>query len=213
MKLVVNASLGKAQLQKRLAESVGDQAIWVDEPDAAIGRFAQADALICPDHFIPQGRRDAAHGGAPEPAMDPAHHRRLRPHQDVTACRRTSRSATPARPMRRRSRPMRSRSCWRCSGAFPTLSPDRRGTSGTATSPASSPCRHRHGRRHRLRSDRPRDRPPAAGVRRAGRGGDAARRARRAGRRGAAGGRICRRPAARRRHRDRGAPTTSRPII
>jgi len=54
MKLVVNASLGKAQLQRRLAELVGDQAIWVDEPEAAIGPLVQADALICPDHFIPK---------------------------------------------------------------------------------------------------------------------------------------------------------------
>jgi phosphoglycerate dehydrogenase-like enzyme len=54
MKLVVSAALGKAQIQKRLAESVGDRAVWVEEPDAAVGPLMQADALICPDHFIPK---------------------------------------------------------------------------------------------------------------------------------------------------------------
>jgi phosphoglycerate dehydrogenase-like enzyme len=51
MKVVLNASLGKAQLQKRFAEQIAGQAIWVDDADAAIGELATADALICPDHF------------------------------------------------------------------------------------------------------------------------------------------------------------------
>jgi phosphoglycerate dehydrogenase-like enzyme len=51
MKVVLNASLGKPQLQQRFAEQIADQAIWVDDADAAIRELRSADALICPDHF------------------------------------------------------------------------------------------------------------------------------------------------------------------
>jgi phosphoglycerate dehydrogenase-like enzyme len=54
MKVVYNASLGKAQLQKRLAEMIGDRAVWVDDAAVAGRELADADALICPDHFIPK---------------------------------------------------------------------------------------------------------------------------------------------------------------
>jgi phosphoglycerate dehydrogenase-like enzyme len=52
MKVVVTASLGKAQLQLRLAEKIGDQAHWVEDADAAIRELPSADALVCPDHFL-----------------------------------------------------------------------------------------------------------------------------------------------------------------
>jgi phosphoglycerate dehydrogenase-like enzyme len=52
MKVVVTASLGKGQLQKRLAETIGDKAIWVDDPAAAAKELRDADALLCPDHFF-----------------------------------------------------------------------------------------------------------------------------------------------------------------
>jgi len=52
MKVVVTASLGKAQLQKRLAEKIGNQALWVEDTQAAVRELPTADALICPDHFL-----------------------------------------------------------------------------------------------------------------------------------------------------------------
>ena len=52
MKLIVNASLGKAQLQRRIGEAIADQAAWVDNVDAAIAELPTADALICRDPFI-----------------------------------------------------------------------------------------------------------------------------------------------------------------
>jgi phosphoglycerate dehydrogenase-like enzyme len=52
MKVIISASLGKAQLQKRIGEAIGDQAVWVDNADAAIAELPTADALICRDPFI-----------------------------------------------------------------------------------------------------------------------------------------------------------------
>jgi phosphoglycerate dehydrogenase-like enzyme len=51
MKVVLNASLGKAQLQQRFAEKIAGEAIWVDDAAAATRELQSADALICPDHF------------------------------------------------------------------------------------------------------------------------------------------------------------------
>jgi len=65
MKVVLNASLGKAQLQKRFAEQIAGQAIWVDDADAAIGELATADALICPDHFYSEKVAAAVRGASP----------------------------------------------------------------------------------------------------------------------------------------------------
>ena len=66
MKVVLNASLGKAQLQKRLAEQIASQAIWVDDADAAIRELPSADALVCPDHFYSAKIADAVRTSAPK---------------------------------------------------------------------------------------------------------------------------------------------------
>src|SRR5262249_54753621 len=51
MKVLVAARLGEAELRRRLAEQVGNQAIWVADGDAMIPELAEADVLICPDNF------------------------------------------------------------------------------------------------------------------------------------------------------------------
>ncbi len=51
MKILLNASLGKAELLKRLGERVGADIVWIDDADAAAREIATADAMICPDHF------------------------------------------------------------------------------------------------------------------------------------------------------------------
>jgi phosphoglycerate dehydrogenase-like enzyme len=64
MKLVLNANLGKAQLQRRLAAQVADQPVWVDDVDAAMRELPSADVLICPDHFLSPKLADAVRNGA-----------------------------------------------------------------------------------------------------------------------------------------------------
>ena len=51
MKVLVTARLGEAELKRRLAEQVGDLAIWVEDGDAMIPELPSADVLICPDNF------------------------------------------------------------------------------------------------------------------------------------------------------------------
>ena len=65
MKIVLNATLGKAQLQRRFAEKIADQAIWVDDADAAARELQSADALICPDHFLSAKLAQAVREGSP----------------------------------------------------------------------------------------------------------------------------------------------------
>src|SRR5262245_16910937 len=65
MKVILNANLGKAQLQRRLASQIADQAVWVDDADAAIRELTAANALICPDHFLSARIADAVRSGAP----------------------------------------------------------------------------------------------------------------------------------------------------
>jgi phosphoglycerate dehydrogenase-like enzyme len=65
MKVIVTASLGKAQVQQRLADRIGDQAHWVESADAAVSELPTADALICPDHFISARIAEALKTSAP----------------------------------------------------------------------------------------------------------------------------------------------------
>jgi phosphoglycerate dehydrogenase-like enzyme len=65
MKVLVAARLGEAELKRRLAEQVGDRAIWVADGEAMIPELPSADVLICPDNFYSAKlaeavRRDAA---------------------------------------------------------------------------------------------------------------------------------------------------------
>jgi phosphoglycerate dehydrogenase-like enzyme len=59
MKVLVTARLGEAELRRRLAAQVGDQAIWVADGDAMIPELASADVLICPDNFYTAKLADA----------------------------------------------------------------------------------------------------------------------------------------------------------
>jgi phosphoglycerate dehydrogenase-like enzyme len=51
MKVLVTARLGEAEIKRRLAEQIGNQAIWVQDGDAMIPELPSADVLICPDNF------------------------------------------------------------------------------------------------------------------------------------------------------------------
>ena len=65
MKVLLNATLGKAQLQKWLADKLAGQGIWVEDADAAIRELRSADAMICPDHFYSAKLADAVRTAAP----------------------------------------------------------------------------------------------------------------------------------------------------
>ncbi len=65
MKVVLNAGLGKAQLQQRFVEKIAGQAIWVDDADAAIRELRTADVLICPDHFYSAKIAEAVRTSSP----------------------------------------------------------------------------------------------------------------------------------------------------
>ncbi len=91
MKFVLNASLGKAQLQQRLGQ-IGHEPVWVDDADAAIRVLPSADALICPDHFFSAKIAETVRHGAPNLQLiqlltagyDHAKKHGVRPH--VTVC-------------------------------------------------------------------------------------------------------------------------------
>jgi phosphoglycerate dehydrogenase-like enzyme len=69
MKVLVTARLGEAELKRRLAEQVGDQAIWVVDGDAMIPELPSADVLICPDNFYSAKLADAVRRDAPKLAF------------------------------------------------------------------------------------------------------------------------------------------------
>jgi phosphoglycerate dehydrogenase-like enzyme len=69
MKVLVTARLGEAELKRRLAEQVGDQAIWVADGDAMIPELPSADVLICPDNFYSAKLADAVRRDAPKLAF------------------------------------------------------------------------------------------------------------------------------------------------
>ena len=69
MKVLVTARLGEAELRRRLAEQVGNQAIWVQDGDAMIPELPSADVLICPDNFYSAKLADAVRRDAPKLAF------------------------------------------------------------------------------------------------------------------------------------------------
>lgn len=69
MKVLVTARLGEAELKRRLAEQVGNQAIWVQDGDAMIPELSSADVLICPDNFYSAKLADAVRRDAPKLAF------------------------------------------------------------------------------------------------------------------------------------------------
>src|SRR5215475_4607692 len=69
MKVLVTARLGEAELKRRLAEQVGEQAIWVQDGDAMIPELPSADVLICPDNFYSAKLADAVRRDAPKLAF------------------------------------------------------------------------------------------------------------------------------------------------
>jgi phosphoglycerate dehydrogenase-like enzyme len=69
MKVLVTARLGEAELKRRLAEQLGNQAIWVQDGDAMIPELPAADVLICPDNFYSAKLADAVRRDAPKLAF------------------------------------------------------------------------------------------------------------------------------------------------
>jgi phosphoglycerate dehydrogenase-like enzyme len=69
MKVLVSARLGEAELKRRLAEQIGNQAIWVHDADAMLPELASADVLICPDNFYSAKLADAVRREAPKLAF------------------------------------------------------------------------------------------------------------------------------------------------
>jgi phosphoglycerate dehydrogenase-like enzyme len=69
MKVLVTARLGEAELKRRLAAQVGDQAIWVADGDAMIPELQSADVLICPDNFYSTKLAEAVRRDAPKLAL------------------------------------------------------------------------------------------------------------------------------------------------
>ena len=144
MKVVLNASLGKAQLQQRFAEKIADQAIWVDDADAAIRELRSADALICPDHFYSAKIAEAVRSSSPNlrwiqlltAGYD--HAKRLGVPKQITVCN-AGHAFAPAVAMHAVAP-----SCWPCSVAYQRSLPIKSGTHGIAafttqlTTPASS---------------------------------------------------------------------------
>jgi phosphoglycerate dehydrogenase-like enzyme len=69
MKVLVTAVLGKAQLQRKLADQIGTQAIWAEHADAMIPELSAADVLICPDNFYSARLAEAIRRDAPKLAF------------------------------------------------------------------------------------------------------------------------------------------------
>ena len=69
MKVLVTARLGEAELRRRLAEQVGNRAIWVADGEAMIPELPSADVLICPDNFYSAKLADAVRRDAPKLAF------------------------------------------------------------------------------------------------------------------------------------------------
>jgi len=69
MKVLVTAVLGKAQLQRRLAAQIGNQAIWAENADAMIPELPSADVLICPDPLYSAKLAEAIRRDAPKLAF------------------------------------------------------------------------------------------------------------------------------------------------
>src|SRR5215813_11608341 len=69
MKVLVTARLGKTQLERRLAEQIGSQAIWVQDGDAMIPELPSAHVLICPDDYYSTKLAEAVRRDAPKLAF------------------------------------------------------------------------------------------------------------------------------------------------
>jgi phosphoglycerate dehydrogenase-like enzyme len=66
MKVILNANLGKAQLERRFAAQTVHEAIWVADADAAIAALTSAQVMICPDHFYSPKLAETMRNSAPE---------------------------------------------------------------------------------------------------------------------------------------------------
>src|SRR5262245_36156769 len=66
MKVIIHANFGKTQLQRRVADMIADQAIWVEVADAAIRALPSADALLCPDRFYSAKIAEVVRHSAPK---------------------------------------------------------------------------------------------------------------------------------------------------
>jgi phosphoglycerate dehydrogenase-like enzyme len=66
LKVILNGNFGKTQIQQRVADMIADQALWVEDADAAIRALPSADALICPDRFYSAKIAEAVRNSAPK---------------------------------------------------------------------------------------------------------------------------------------------------
>src|SRR5215471_895124 len=66
MKVIIRANFGKTQLQRRVADMIADQALWVEDADATIRALPSADALFCADRFYSATIAEAVRNAAPK---------------------------------------------------------------------------------------------------------------------------------------------------
>src|SRR5215467_3030654 len=66
MKVIIRANFGKTQLQRRVADMIADQALWVEDADATIRALPSADALFCADRFYSATIAEAVRNAAPQ---------------------------------------------------------------------------------------------------------------------------------------------------
>ena len=66
MKVIIRANFGKPQLQRRVADMIADQALWVEDADATISALPSADALFCADRFYSATIAEAVRHAAPK---------------------------------------------------------------------------------------------------------------------------------------------------
>jgi D-2-hydroxyacid dehydrogenase (NADP+) len=64
MQIVLNASLGKAEILARLKKFDGLDVVWADDAAGAASALAGADALVCPDHFYSAALAEAVQTAA-----------------------------------------------------------------------------------------------------------------------------------------------------
>ena len=66
LQVILTGNFAKTQLQRRVADMIADQALWVEDADAAIRALPSADALLCPDRFYSATIAEAVRHAAPK---------------------------------------------------------------------------------------------------------------------------------------------------
>ena len=66
LQVILTGNFAKTQLQRRVADMIADQALWVEDADTAIRALPSADALLCPDRFYSATIAEAVRNSAPK---------------------------------------------------------------------------------------------------------------------------------------------------